>query len=185
MKHVGLGMVRVPLPAGVDRAAVSAALLGRADLWDFAFGEDTVGIWFDPLGAVPDVAEALEARGRSAAAGEIVVEVRYGGPDLDRVAAWAGIPAAEVVERHAAAVYEVKFHGFVAKFAYLGDVDPAIAAPRLEVPRQVVPVGAIGIAGTRTGVYPGGTPGGWNLVGSADRPLPVTRVGDHVRFVPR
>ena len=52
--------------------------------------------------------------------------------------------------------------GFVPGFAYLGRVDPAIAAPRRSVPRDRVAPGSVGIAGEQTGVYPAATPGAGN-----------------------
>ena len=66
----------------------------------------------------PDDAETVE------------VGVVYDGEDLDEVAALTGLTPAEVVERHAAAVYEVAFTGFAPGFAYLSGLDPALHVPR-------------------------------------------------------
>lgn len=122
------------------------------------------------------------------------IQTRYGGdegPDLADVAAFAGITPAEVIERHAARVYRVFMLGFLPGFAYLGQVDPSIAAPRRASPRQTVPAGSVGIAGRQTGVYPQVSPGGWQLIGrtavrmfdlAAGRSL--LHPGDRVRFVP-
>jgi UPF0271 protein len=175
--------VRVPLPPGVDRRAVDAALRALPGVLDVVIAESTAGIWFDPLGEPPDLGDALSARGVEVAPTEHVVPVRYDGVDLAAVAAFAGLSPEDVIARHAI-VYEVLFFGFVGGFAYLGDVDPVLAAPRLSTPRSRVPAGAVGIADRRTAVYPGGTPGGWNLVATALGPLPVLEVGDRVRFVP-
>jgi KipI family sensor histidine kinase inhibitor len=80
--------------------------------------------------------------------------------------------------------------GFAPGFAYLGQVDERIAAPRLATPRQKVPRGAVGIADRQTAIYPAASPGGWNLIGlcpqsmfdpNADPSMPV-QVGDRVRF---
>jgi allophanate hydrolase subunit 1 len=120
---------------------------------------------------------------------------RYGGedgPDLDWVAARAGLSAAAVVDRHAARVYRVRFLGFAPGFGYLGAVDPAIAVPRLETPRVHVPAGSVAIAGDRTAVYPSTSPGGWRIIGRTDAALwdpwrdpPGQLVpGRRVRFVP-
>jgi inhibitor of KinA len=125
----------------------------------------------------------------------ISVPVCYGsdlGPDLAEVAAFAGMSADEVVAVHAVATYRVFMLGFVPGFAYLGVVDPRIAMPRRKTPRVRVPPGAVGIAGTQTGIYPTETPGGWRLIGrtpvkpfDAGRPAPfLFRAGDAVRFVP-
>ncbi len=122
------------------------------------------------------------------------IPVRYGGeagPDLDDVAAFAGVSAPEVIARHAAALYRVYMLGFLPGFAYLGQVDPSIAAPRRSTPRQAVPAGSVGIAGRQTGVYPRTSPGGWQVIGrttvsmfdaAAGRSL--LEPGDRVRFVP-
>ena len=122
------------------------------------------------------------------------IEVRYGGafgPDLADVAAFAGISEAEVIERHAAKVYRVYMLGFLPGFAYLGQVDPSIAAPRRSSPRQAVPAGSVGIAGPQTGVYPQVSPGGWQLVGRTSAAMfdtaagrSLLQPGEGVRFVP-
>jgi biotin-dependent carboxylase-like uncharacterized protein len=82
--------------------------------------------------------------------------------------------------------------GFVPGFAYLGEVDASIAAPRHASPRVRVPAGSVGIAGRQTGVYPQTSPGGWQIVGRTTlRPFDAGRTppsllapGDRVRFVP-
>ncbi len=122
------------------------------------------------------------------------IRVRYGGeggPDLEDVAAFAGVPPSEVIARHAAAVYRVYMLGFLPGFAYLGQVDATIAAPRRATPRQAVPAGSVGIAGRQTGVYPRVSPGGWQIIGRTDAPMfeavggkSLLAPGDRVRFVP-
>ncbi len=136
-----------------------------------------------------------EARVPLAAGSIHEIPVAYGGahgPDLDRVATWAGLSAQEVIALHADTEYLVYMLGFAPGFPYLGIVPERIAAPRLPQPRTSVPSGSVGIAGRLTGIYPAPTAGGWNLVGRT--PLPVfdpTRsppalleVGDRVRFFP-
>lgn len=122
------------------------------------------------------------------------IPVSYGGangPDLADVAAFAGVDAAEVIRRHAAVTYRVYMLGFVPGFAYLGQVDQSIAAPRRSTPRQQVPAGSVGIAGPQTGVYPQDSPGGWQIIGrTSSRMFDVAagrsllQPGDRVRFVP-
>ena len=125
----------------------------------------------------------------------LTIPVCYGGacgPDLDAVAAFAGIPPAEVARRHSAREYRVYMVGFVPGFAYMAEVDPAIAAPRRATPRLRVPRGSVGIASGQTGIYPDETPGGWNIIGrcplrpydpSRDEPF-LLHAGDRVRFTP-
>mgnify|MGYP000043873588 CR=1 FL=1 len=112
------------------------------------------------------------------------------GPDLARVAEFAKCQIEEVISRHAPIVYSVYAIGFAPGFAYLGEVDATIAAPRLASPRQQVPAGSVAIAQRQTAVYPNASPGGWNLIGRCPTPLfdlgakSPMRVGDRVQFQP-
>lgn len=114
------------------------------------------------------------------------------GPDLQDLAQRTGHSVDEVIQIHSQMEYRVYAIGFAPGFAYLGEVDPRIAAPRLSTPRQKVPKGAVAIADQQTAVYPAVSPGGWNLIGLCPTPLfdsdkdptmPV-QVGDRVRFKP-
>ncbi len=126
---------------------------------------------------------------------EIVLPVYYhpeAGEDLERLADSAGISVDKVIELHSGSEYRVYAIGFAPGFAYLGEVDTRIAAPRLSTPRQKVPRGAVAIADRQTAVYPAPSPGGWNLIGRCpvrmfdpDRePIMPVAVGDRVRFEP-
>lgn len=121
--------------------------------------------------------------------------VAYGGdygPDLDSVAAHAGLSTEEVIALHSSKPYLVYMLGFTPGFPYLGGMDPRIAAPRLKTPRTKVPAGSVGIADTQTGVYPLESPGGWNLIGRTPRTLfdpdrqtpSLLAPGKYIRFVP-
>jgi KipI family sensor histidine kinase inhibitor len=112
------------------------------------------------------------------------------GPDLQTLADGAGLTTEQVIAIHQQTEYRVYAIGFAPGFAYLGEVDPRIAAPRLATPRQKVPRGAVAIADRQTAVYPAQSPGGWNLIGlcpqrmfdpNANPTMPV-QVGDRVRF---
>lgn len=112
------------------------------------------------------------------------------GPDLALLAENAGLRIEQVIELHQQSQYRVYAIGFAPGFAYLGEVDERIAAPRLATPRKKVPTGAVAIADRQTAVYPAPSPGGWNLIGlcpqlmfdkSAQPPMPV-EVGDKVQF---
>ncbi|MFV0277806.1 MAG: 5-oxoprolinase subunit PxpB [Parahaliea sp.] len=114
------------------------------------------------------------------------------GADLEALAARTGLSTDEVIALHSGSEYRVYAIGFAPGFAYLGEVDQRIAAPRLATPRQRVPRGAVAIANRQTAVYPAVSPGGWNLIGlcpqrmfdpDAEPSMPVT-VGDRVRFEP-
>lgn len=123
----------------------------------------------------------------------VQLPVYYGeeaGPDLNRLAANAGLSAEQVIKLHQSIEYRVYAIGFAPGFAYLGEVDERIAAPRLSTPRKKVPKGAVAIADRQTAVYPAQSPGGWNLIGlcptdmfnpHSDPIMPVS-VGDKIRF---
>ncbi|MDN3638107.1 5-oxoprolinase subunit PxpB [Simiduia curdlanivorans] len=93
------------------------------------------------------------------------------GPDLANLAERAKLSIAEVIEIHTASTYRVYAIGFAPGFAYLGEVDERIAAPRLSTPRTKVPKGAVAIADRQTAVYPAESPGGWNLIGRCPTPM--------------
>jgi KipI family sensor histidine kinase inhibitor len=114
------------------------------------------------------------------------------GEDLEDLALRAQLSVEEVIRLHCSTEYRVYAIGFAPGFAYLGEVDARIAAPRLATPRQKVPRGAVAIADRQTAVYPAQSPGGWNLVGrcptrmfnpDSDPIMPVS-VGDTVKFDP-
>jgi KipI family sensor histidine kinase inhibitor len=125
----------------------------------------------------------------------IVLPVYYSpesGEDLEALAQQAGLSTDDVIALHSGCEYRVYAIGFAPGFAYLGEVDERIAAPRLRTPRQKVPRGAVAIADRQTAVYPAVSPGGWNLIGrcpirmfdpEANPTMPVT-VGDRVKFEP-
>lgn len=120
----------------------------------------------------------------------VIVPVRYDGADLPAVARSLGRTVDEVVETHVAAEHRVGFFGFAPGFAYIDGVPESLKLPRRSSPRPRVDRGLVAIAGTQTVVYPGGTPGGWHLIGStseilwdpeSDQPSRLS-VGDRVVF---
>ena len=139
---------------------------------------------------------ARELRENTQAEGQLVdIPVYYhpeSGADLESLAEARGLAWQDIVALHSEREYRVYAIGFAPGFAYLGDVDERIAAPRLATPRQKVPRGAVAIADRQTAVYPAESPGGWNLIGrsplrmfdaDAQPPMPVC-AGDRVRFCP-
>ena len=110
--------------------------------------------------------------------------------DLEFVAQVNSLESAAVVEIFLTRIYRVFMLGFLPGFAYLGEVDERIAAPRKDSPRLQVPKGSVGIAGRQTGIYPLESPGGWQIIGgtnyemftpNAESPT-FLRVGDSVKF---
>ena len=190
------------IDAAVNARAVAVAAQVRAaripGVRDVVSTYQAVAVFFDPL--TTDYAKVVEALSAAPMPGagvdgrRIDIPVAYGGehgPDLEAVAAWAGLAPEEVVRRHTGAVYRVFMLGFLPGFAYLGAVDSSIAAPRREEPRLSVPAGSVGIAGAQTGIYPQRSPGGWQLIGRTNAaifdptrtPASLFAPGDEVRFV--
>ncbi|OUZ09288.1 allophanate hydrolase [Aeromicrobium sp. PE09-221] len=174
-------------------AAVTAAGL---DLLDVVPGACTVLITAatsDRIGRAREALGALTPGERAtAAAGETVeVPTVYDGPDLDEVCRLTGLSRDEVIEAHTGRPWTVAFGGFAPGFAYLTGGDERLDVPRRDEPRTAVPTGAVGLAGTFSGIYPRESPGGWQLIGRTDLtlfdidrdPPALLQPGTTVRFV--
>jgi len=134
----------------------------------------------------------LDAADGASSGGRLVeIPVHYDGADLADLAGLLGVSADELVRRHRGSEYRVAFGGFAPGFAYLSGGDPLLDVPRRATPRTRIPAGAVGLAGTFSGVYPRESPGGWQLIGHTDmvmwdldRTPPATlQPGDRVRFL--
>ncbi|GAA1717052.1 allophanate hydrolase subunit 1 [Dietzia cercidiphylli] len=138
---------------------------------------------------------------------EVVLDVRYDGPDLADVADLVGVSTETFVRQHTSITWRAAFGGFAPGFFYLVDereligggpgprghggvAEPLPSVPRLGSPRPRVPAGSVGMADRFCAVYPGASPGGWRLIGTtdallwdSDRPDPALLApGDRVRF---
>ena len=163
-------------------------------------GMNNLTVELDPAAADGDrLLEALrtgwhESDAVNVSSRRIDIPVHYGGAggcDLDAVARYTGLSAAEVIRLHCAAEYTVYFLGFLPGFAYLGGMDRRLAIPRRKEPRLAVPAGSVAIGGEQTGIYPSVSPGGWQLIGHtslrlfdpARAPPSLWLPGDTVHFV--
>lgn len=171
------------LPGIVDIAPAYASLAFRFDPATWRNGSDALphANLIECLRGIIATADSPDARmgdstERSAgstarcpgADGPVAIPVCYGGeygPDLDSVAAHAGLSAQDVIARHTTGEYTVAMLGFAPGFPYLLGLDDALHAPRLAMPRTRVPAGSVAIGGAQTGIYPRELPGGWNLLG--------------------
>jgi len=125
---------------------------------------------------------------------EIVhIPVLYGGvngPDIEYVAQHNGLTIKEVVDIHINSKYLIYMMGFTPGFPYLGGMSPKIATPRLEIPREKIMAGSVGIAGNQTGVYPIESPGGWQIIGRSplklfdpnSKEVTLLRAGQYIQF---
>lgn len=181
--------------------AVAQQLHQARSCIDIVPGMNNLTLIFDPeqhsgaaflegLQQLWDGAEALEFSSR-----KIQIPVRYGGdygPDLELVAAHAGLSPEQVIAAHSSAEYLVYFLGFQPGFAYLGGLPEQLATPRRAEPRLTVPAGSVGIGGAQTGIYPAASPGGWQLIGRTDLCLfdpalatpTLLQPGDTIQFLP-
>lgn len=113
-------------------------------------------------------------------------------PNLADLSARLGLPADEIVARHAATEFDVYAIGFLPGLPFLGELGPGLSLPRRETPRPRVPAGSVAIAGGLCVIYPWESPGGWHILGrcpvplfEAARPRPaLLAAGDRVRFAP-
>jgi inhibitor of KinA len=190
-------------PAVNGRAIAAAQGIQRAAIpgvRDVVPAYRSVAVYFDPLRTdYHRLLEEVLAQSRhpsistAARVSTLRIPVCYGGefgPDLATVARFGEISENEAIQVHTGTTYRVFMLGFVPGFAYMGVVDSRIAAPRHSTPRLRVPAGSVGIAGVQTGIYPGDTPGGWQLIGrtpvkpfDAARSEPcLMRAGDAVQF---
>jgi len=180
--------------------AFERAILGSLGGVETSVGMTNLTVFFDPLVLDPDkLRERLEELWSNCSpedlAGETVqIPVVYGGPggpDLPFVAHHCALAVDEVVRLHASRIYTVFFIGFLPGFGYLGELDPRLATPRRAEPRLRVAAGSVGIGGDQTGIFPLPSPGGWQLIGRAQRtlfdparsPPALLNPGSRVRFV--
>lgn len=170
----------------------------------------STGVFFDPVtvrksfpdsesafSLVSSLIEQIAARmevGDDRVQRTVEVPIRFGGadgPDLAELAEARGLSETEFAKIFLSVPYRVYMLGFLPGFAYMGEVDGRIAAPRLATPRSKVRKGSVGIAGRQTGIYPFESPGGWRLIGRTDLELfdvgrhepSLFRAGDRVVFV--
>jgi inhibitor of KinA len=171
----------------------------------------TVAVFFDPVGLVDagarpnQIFDWLSERVRETLAGHrkraktrrsarvVEIPVCYDlefALDLDDLARHTGLSMTEVVDLHSAAEYRVSCVGFTPGFPFLTGLPKELATPRRATPRKEIAAGSVGIGGAQTGVYPIGSPGGWNIIGRTPlrlfdpkrNPPALLQAGDRVRF---
>jgi KipI family sensor histidine kinase inhibitor len=177
------------------RAAAAALRAGRAPgLLDAVPAARTLLVLGGPEFDASPLA-ALEAEPPAALPGPAprAHEIRFApdGADRDEVAARCGLSPEAFLRVFTGLTFTVGFLGFQPGFAYLYGLPLAFHLPRRPSPRTFVPAGSVALAGPYVGIYPGATPGGWNLVGTTAQRLFDLRgdppflfsPGDTVRFV--
>lgn len=163
----------------------------------------SVMVYFDPLRSkrsdvlrrIEEILTTVKGSAETDSQAKVVyIPVCYGdefGPDLNYVAQHNALSVEEVIAIHTSTPYLVYMIGFTPGFPYLGGMSERIATPRLEQPRNRIPAGSVGIAGSQTGIYPIASPGGWQLIGQtpvsvfnskSDKPF-LFEAGDYLQFV--
>lgn len=123
------------------------------------------------------------------------VPVLYGGtlgPDLDEVAHFTGLSAAEVITAHSGPRYTVRCLGAPGGSPMLDGPAALLGVPRLSSPRTRVPQGAVSLAGRQATITPAVAPGGWCVIGRTPytlldltrEPLVPYAPGDTLSFEP-
>ena len=174
-----------PLPGQVDITRAFASVQVQFD--PLASDHKLISAGIGTAASAMDLADEQPRR-------TVEVPVNYGGdegPDLSFVARRCGQSQSEVIARHSGGQYFCHFVGFTPGFPYLGGLDQSLACPRLDSPRVSLPVGAVGIGGAQTGLYPLGGPGGWRIIGRTPLlayspwrdPVCLINAGDRVRFI--
>ncbi|EER60379.1 Allophanate hydrolase subunit 1, partial [Acidovorax delafieldii 2AN] len=171
---------RDPLPGVEELVPAARTILVRFRPWATGFAALVGAI------AARDLSQRAE-RGSTL----VEIPVHYNGEDLAEVAELLGITPDEVVRRHTGSEYSVAFTGFAPGFAYLSGGHPSLNVPRRKTPRTRIPAGAVGLAGTFSGVYPQASPGGWQIIGVTPVPMwdlgreqpALLQPGYRVRFV--
>ena len=176
--------------------ALATALKKRRDVRQAIAGYASVTVHFDPdqtthesLGAA--IKRLAAKHPPLAEPGRLHrIPVVYDGPDIAEVGDRLQLSREKIIEIHSRPIYRVFLVGFVPGWAYLGPLPAELVLPRREVPRTLVPAGAVAIAGRQSGIYPLPIPGGWHLIGrtnvklflpDSDPPC-LFRAGDRVKF---
>lgn len=149
----------------------------------------------DPRTAVAEIGHWLDQSlpNKESSTGRVhEIPVHYQGADLDAVANFLGRSTSEVIAAHIDITWQVAMLGFTPGFGYLTSSQPNIFAdlPRLESPRARVPAGSVGVVAGMSAIYPSPSPGGWQIIGTADVQLfnpsldqpSLLAPGDFVKF---
>lgn len=86
--------------------------------------------------------------------------------DTDVLCSEKNISSQDLIRLHTSTMYTLSFIGFLPGFLYLEGLDTQLHMHRKKSPRKSIQKGAVGIAGSQTGIYPKASPGGWQIIGN-------------------
>lgn len=101
------------------------------------------------------------------------------GLDLEEISKARKIDVAEIISIHLSRTYTVFMLGFQPGFPYMGILDERLEMPRRKRPRPRIEAGSVAIAGKQTAIYPGNSPGGWQIIGRS----PIALMKDGISFL--
>lgn len=181
--YFGEDIITAPLPAGNARRALIQSILNSGGWAEVVPGMSDITVKFDPEKLSADEATALlegqldgDLSGDGSPPLSLSLPADFGdsfAPDAAMVAAQLGIARGGLPDWLMRRQYSVAMMGFQPGFAYLKDNDGSALPdiPRLDIPRQHVPAGSIGLLGGRACIYALDGPGGWPIVGRVTQPL--------------
>lgn len=114
----------------------------------------------------------------------VELAVHYDGPDLGAVSELLGVSVDDVIDLHTGGEWTSAFIGFAPGFAYLTASDSRLDVSRRSTPRAAVPAGSVALAAGYCGVYPGRSPGGWQIIGHTDATLWNPEAAQPARLAP-
>ena len=171
IRPVGDRAILVELP-GMDAVLSLRAFLTNQPeegQLDVVAAESTVLITAASTAAAARIARKVRAAELSTPQGRddavVVIDTVYDGEDLGDAAASAGMTPEALVSMHSQQLWTAAFGGFAPGFAYLVSAVAQPPIPRRKSPRTSVPAGTVAMAGRYSAVYPGASPGGWQLIG--------------------
>lgn len=97
-----------------------------------------------------------------------ILNTVYDGADLTEVARLASMSVEALIAWHSGQNWLAAFGGFAAGFMYLTPSGEGLSVARRASPRTSVPAGSVALGGRFCAVYPGPSPGGWQLLGHSD-----------------
>jgi inhibitor of KinA len=126
---------------------------------------------------------------------KLILPVCYDMPyalDLKDLSKDLDVSESEIIQLHTSTDFRVYMLGFLPGFPYMGILPKKLNCNRKAVPRLHVPARSVALAGQQTGIYPIGSPGGWQIIGQT--PLDIFNAingpdflfsaGDEVQFHP-
>lgn len=158
--------------------ALDRALGGTPGIADLVPGLDSLLVLLDGSRPLAQIRRTLEAAlgelgptGGEASGRDLDIAIRFGGedgPDLEVVAAGAGLAAEALVHLLTSTPLTVALVGHLPGLPYLRGLPRGLELPRRARPRTAVAAGSLGIAAGMACIYPVRAPGGWHIVGRTE-----------------